>query len=338
LRERATTQNLEEANSSEELTEALETARMMSWRNFGRRISFYVPSFMPYSNRYWNSDSRPFPSISVTGHDCALRCQHCSGKLLETMIPAKSRNDLVKIFQELRRRNAEGCLISGGCKFDGTVPLEPFLDVIAEAKRDFGLKVVVHTGIVNSDTARRLAGAGIEAALIDVIGSDETIREVCGLDRTTEDYGTSLSALEEESVLVVPHVLVGLHYGRLKGEFEALKVISRHKPAAVIVIGFIPFWGTPMQLCSPASPWDIASVIVEARRLMPNVPLALGCARPKGRMREETDLLAIRAGVNAIAYPDPKAIGLAKSMGLEYSFSGLCCSYVYEDLRKIEKI
>ncbi len=332
------TQNLEEANSTEELTEALETARMTSWRNFGRRISFHAPSFMPYSNRYWNSDSRPFPSISVTGHDCTLRCEHCSGKLLETMIPAKSPSDLVKIFRELRRRNAEGCLISGGCRLDGTVPLEPFLEAIAEAKRDFGLKVVVHTGIVNTDTARRLARAGIDAALIDVIGSDETIREVCGLDRTIDDYETSLSALEEESVPAVPHVLVGLHYGRLKGEFEALRMISRHKPAAVIVIGFIPLWGTPMQLCSPASPRDIASVIVEARRLMPNVPLALGCARPKGRIREETDLLAVQAGVNAIAYPDPKAIGLAKSMGLEYSFSGLCCSYVYENSRKIEKI
>jgi len=338
LRERTTAQPLEETNSSKEFTDAVGAARMTSWGNFGRRICFYAPSFMRYSNRYWSSHTRPFPSISVTGHDCALGCRYCSGKLLETMAPTKSPGDLVKIFQELRLRYAEGCLISGGCGINGTVPLEPFLDAVAEAKKGFGLKVVVHTGIVSADTAGRLAGAGIEAALIDIVGSNETIREICRLDRTTEDYEESLSALEKESVPTVPHVVVGLHYGRLKGEFEALRMISRHKPAAVIIIGLIPFWGTPMQLCSPPSPRDIVSVIVEARRLMPDIPLALGCARPKGKTREETDLLAIQAGVNAIAYPDPKAIGLAKCLGLEYSFSGLCCSYVFEGFRKIEKI
>jgi len=207
--------------------------------------------------------------------------------------------------------------------------LEPFLGAIGEAKRDFGLKVVVHTGIVNKDLAAKLAKAGIDAALIDVIGSDETIREIYNLDRRIEDYDASLGALEEE-VPVVPHVLVGLHYGRLKGEFAALRMISRHRCAAVIVIGFTPFSGAPMQLCPPASPHDIASVIVEARRLMPRVPLALGCARPKGKVREEIDRLAVQAGVNAIAYPDPQAISLADKLSLEHDFSGLCCSQVYE--------
>jgi len=37
--------------------------------------------------------------------------------------------------------------------------------------------------------------------------------------------------------------------------------------------------------------------------------------------------------VNAIAYPDPEAIELSKSLGLEYSFSGLCCSQVREDFK-----
>jgi len=338
LEGRATAQNFSGTDSGEEFAEALKVAREISWRNFGRRIRFYAPSFMPYKNRFWDSNTRTFPSISVTGHECALRCQHCRGRLLETMIPVKSPSDLVEVFQELRRRNAEGCLVSGGCRFDGTVPLEPFISAIAEAKRGFGLKVVVHTGIVNGDTADRLARAGIDSALIDVIGSDETIKEVYGLNRSVEDYDASLSTLEREGIPVVPHVLVGLHYGRLKGEFEALRMISRHKPSAVIIIGFTPFRGTPMQHCPPASSWDIASVIAEARRLMPHIPLALGCARPKGKVREEIDRLAIQAGVNAIAYPDPKAIAMAENLGLEYSFSGLCCSQTYEDLGREERI
>lgn len=327
---RATTHDL----SGEDFTTAIKTAREISWKNFGRNIRFYAPSFMPYSNRYWRGEVRPFPSISVTRHECALRCQHCHGKLLETMIPADSPGDLAATFQELIQRNGEGCLVSGGCRPDGTVPLEPFLDAIAEVKGTSGLKVVAHTGIVSRDIAIRLARAKIDAVLIDIIGSNETIREIYGLNRRIEDYDASLSALENESVPVVPHVLVGLHYGRLKGEFEALKIISRHKPAAVIIIGFTPFTGTPMQHCPPASPQDVASVIVAARKLMPDTPLVLGCARPKGKLREEMDRLALLAGVNAIAYPDRKAIALANDLGLEYSFSGVCCSQAYEDFRR----
>ncbi len=318
-------------DSDVKFTEALNRAKETSWKNFGRRIRFYAPSFMPYGNRYWNNHVRPFPSISVTGHGCALRCRHCSAKLLETMIPVKSPDDLVDVFQELHRTNAEGCLVSGGCTLDGTVPLETFIGAIAKAKRDLGLKVVVHTGLVNKDLAGELARVEIDAVLIDVIGSNETIREIYRLNRRVEDYDASLSVLEQEGVRVVPHVLVGLHYGRLKGEFEALRMVSRHRPAAVIIIGFTPVPGTPMQLCSPASPCDIASVIVEARRLMPKVPLALGCVRPKGKLREEIDRLAVQAGVNAITYPDPKAVRLAENLDLKYSFSGLCCSQVYED-------
>ena len=288
---------------------------------------------MPYKNRHLDTDFPPFPSISITGHNCALRCKHCGGKLLETMIPAKSPSGLAKVLQRLRHRNAEGCIISGGCGLDGTVSIEPFLDAISEAKKELGLKVVVHTGIVDGDVAEKLARAGIDAALIDVMGSNETVREIYGLRRSVEDYDASLSALEKAGLPFVPHVLVGLHYGKLKGEFEALGMISRHKPSAVIIIGFTPFPGTAMQHCPPASPSDIASVIVEARRLMPHVPLALGCVRPKGRLRQETDCLAVKAGVNAIAYPDPKAIELSKRLGLECSYSGLCCSEVREDFK-----
>jgi uncharacterized radical SAM superfamily protein len=56
--------------------------------------------------------------------------------------------------------------------------------------------------------------------------------------------------------------------------------------------------------------------------------------RPKGKHREKTDVSAIRAGVNAIAFPTEEAIRLAKSLGYDVSFSSLCCSQIFEDLTK----
>ncbi len=132
----------------------------------------------------------------------------------------------------------------------------------------------------------------------------------------------------------MPHVLVGLHYGQLKGEFQALNMIAKYAPSAVIIIAFMPIHGTLMQKVTPPSPLDIARVLLAARFSMPQTPLVLGCMRPKGQHRIETDKLAVEAGVNAIAFPDANAIKAAENLGLETVFSSLCCSQVFEDLKR----
>jgi hypothetical protein len=53
--------------------------------------------------------------------------------------------------------------------------------------------------------------------------------------------------------------------------------------------------------------------------------------RPKGKHRAETDKLAIRAGVNAIAFPVEEAIKTAEKFGYEINFSPFCCSQIYAD-------
>jgi len=220
-------------------------------------------------------------------------------------------------------------LISGGCLRDGSIPIDGFVDSIAEIKHDLGMTIVVHTGLIKRPTVDKLIAAGVDAALIDVIGSDETIQEIYRLDARVEDYNESLRVLHESGIPFVPHVLVGLHYGKLKGEFQSLKMISKYNPAAVIIIAFIPIKGTAMENASPPKPEDISRVLVAARLFLPTTPLVLGCMRPKGEHRVKTDLLAVKAGVNAIAFPTEEAIQLAESMGLTTSFSSVCCSQIY---------
>jgi uncharacterized radical SAM superfamily protein len=129
-------------------------------------------------------------------------------------------------------------------------------------------------------------------------------------------------------------VLVGLHYGRLKGEFEALEMIAKYSPSAVIVIALMSIHGTMMETATPPKPMDIARVLVASRLMLPKTPLVLGCMRPKGKHKTETDMLAVKAGVNAIAFPAEQAIKLAESMSVGTSFSSLCCSQIYEDLKQ----
>jgi uncharacterized radical SAM superfamily protein len=296
------------------------------------KIRFYAPSFVHYKNKYFRSSHDAFPSISITGSSCALKCEHCNGKVLDTMVSAMTSEGLFDLCARLEKNGAVGCLISGGCLPDGSVPLGKFIDAIAKIKKELNLTVIVHTGVIDFSTAKRLKAAGVDAALIDVIGSDETIRQVYHLNISVADYERSLSAFCDSGIPFVPHVLVGLHYGELKGELEALKMVSKYSPSAVITIAFMPIRGTPMQNVSPPESEDIAKILVSARLLMPETPLVLGCMRPKGEHRKRTDMLAVRAGVDAIAFPVEEAIRLAESLKLETSFSSLCCSQIFEDI------
>lgn len=225
---------------------AIERARMANLKHFGRKIRFYAPSFLYYKTAHYCSSPTAFPSISITGATCSLKCKHCSGIVLNTMYSALTPKKLVNLCRNLMDKGAVGCLISGGCMPDGSVPLDRFVDALTEIKHKTGLTLVVHTGIIRKDVAEQLKNSGIDAALIDVIGSDETIKEIYNLNLTVADYEKSLRTLYEAKIPTIPHVLVGLHYGKLKGEFHALKMISNYPPSAIIVIAFMPIRGTPI--------------------------------------------------------------------------------------------
>lgn len=310
----------------------VEKARELSCQTFGKIIRFYIPGFTYYHNKYFKSSPVIFPSISVTGSLCSLKCDHCGGVILKTMIPATTPKKLIEVCSDLKRRGAIGCLISGGCLPDGSVPIKKFIDAISEIKRKLGLTIVVHSGLVDFETARRLKEAGVDAVSVDIIGSNETIKEIYHLNCNIEKYAETLEALKRAEIPFTPHVLIGLHYGSVKGEIEALELISKYDPSALILIVFFPIRGTKMESIKPPSPETVLEILLRARFLMPKVPIALGCARPKGLHRIRTDVLAVEAGVNAIAFPSLEAIERARELGLEVKFSQVCCSQIYKDI------
>jgi len=296
-----------------------------------KKIHFYAPSFMYYKTSHYRSSPTRFPTISVTGKNCALNCKHCEGKILETMHPAKTPEKLFELGAKLKQNGALGCLVSGGCLPNGSVPLKQFIPTLEKIKHELGLTVIVHTGIIDAATAEALKNAGVDTALLDIIGSNETIKEIYNLNVTVEDYANSLRVLHEARLNFVPHVIVGLHNGKLRGELNALKMMACYKPSALVVIAFMPIRGTAMAEVEPPQPTDIARVTATARIMFPETPLALGCMRPKGKHRAETDILAMKAGVNAIAFPSEEAIEYAENERYELSFSSCCCSQIYAE-------
>jgi uncharacterized radical SAM superfamily protein len=315
-------------------TEFLSLLETGAFKPRSTKIRFYAPSFSYYKTKHYCSSTADFPTISVTGNACALNCKHCGGKVLETMHPASSAEQLFDLGVKLKRNGAKGCLISGGCLPDGSVPLDPFVPALGRLKQELGLTVFVHTGIIKPQTTLALKEAGVDAALIDVVGSAETVRKVYNLNVAVQDYADSLKAMQEAKLTFVPHVIVGLNEGKLDGELKALQIISQVKPSALVIIAFMPIHGTAMAKTPPPKPIDIAKVSALARRMFPETPLALGCMRPKGASRGETDVLALKAGVDAVAFPTEAAIEYAKGKGYATPFSSYCCAQMYVDAAK----
>ncbi|WP_287583614.1 radical SAM protein [Candidatus Borrarchaeum sp.] len=320
-------------SSSSELKKYMENAFNLRRKNFGNLLWNYAPNIVHYEIESFKQESpNAFVPISITGTACALNCDHCQSKILESMKPARSPDELVQLCEELSKKGSKGVLISGGANKHGFVPLLKYTNALKVIKERFGLKVVVHTGLIDKETAKILADSHIDAAMLDVIASQDTIETVYHINATPEKYEESIRLLKEFNIPIVPHVVVGLNYGTLDGEINALEMLSKYDPDAIVIVALMPLEGTPMENVTPPSPETIAKIITIARLTFQDKPVMLGCARPKGYHKEETDILAIRAGINGIAYITDAGVEEAQSLDLKIIHKELCCSLIISDI------
>lgn len=290
---------------------------------------FFLPAFRRYDPTFFQGKGTcGTVAVSVTGPECRLRCRHCGGKILENMRPAITPAALWQEARQLGERGRRSLLVSGGARTDGTVPLEPFLPVMKRIREELGLKVLVHTGLVTPALADGLAEAGIDAALLDMIGHEETIRQVYHLPLSVKDYEASLRYLTERNIPAAPHVVLGLHFGRFLGEERALEMIGKHPVKTVVLVGFRPIAGTALAGCLPPAPEEFGAFFQKARRLFPRIPVVLGCERPLGAHRRETERLALEAGLDGMAFPLEKTLARAAALNLQIGFQEDCCALI----------
>lgn len=221
---------------------------------------------------------------------------------------------------------ARGVLISGGYNRDAYVPFELFIDAIRHIKEETGLFISIHPGLMSPLLARDLAETGVDAADFDLIGSNETIELVLGIEKGIEDYRRALRTLTREIPHVAPHICIGLHGGELKGERKALEIAAEADISALVFLVLIPTPSTSFEEVQPPSPPVVGNFIAEARLKFPSIPLALGCMRPRGDGRVETELQAMRAGVDRIELPGVETLERARAMGLEVKRLDACCA------------
>lgn len=299
--------------------------------NFANEITFHAPGLRRYKTaEYAAHDAAEFVSISVTGTACALSCEHCKMQVLRGMTDLRRFDgSIFDLCAELAERGAKGVLISGGSDAKGRVPLLAHIPDLIRVRHELGLKIRVHPGLPDEETCAGLGEVEIDGAMVDIIGHEDTIRDVYHLEATPASYEAVLERLERHAVPTVPHIILGLHYGRMLGEWQALDMIARHPPKLLVLVVLMPLTGTPMAISEPPSLAEIGGFFETARKTMPDIPVMLGCARPMGLMKRDIDRLAIDAGLNGIAYPAEGIVEYAHQQGLQPNFINACCGVTW---------
>ena len=291
-------------------------AQKITKENFGNILKIYNPT-------------KRFPAISITGSECALECEHCNKKYLKGMKQLVDNRTLEQFLMHLSKNNGVGALITGGCRQDGSVPLLDFLDTIKKVKRETNLIINTHTGLLNQETAKKLANADVDIVSFDINMDEEVVRNIYHLDIELSEYKKAIELLKKYELNIVPHICVGLHYGKLNKELDSIKFIkeSEINPSLIVIIVLIPPKNSMIKFDTP-KPEDIAKIIAVLRFVFPKTEISLGCMRPRGKIKIKVEKCAIKGGITRIEIPSKETLKWLKNhkSKIQFKFFSACCA------------
>jgi len=324
---------MEDVQIDNELVAAMEQEFLSADDSSFPGINFYTPTFKVFeTSELKDCGKSAWPAVSITGGDCKLQCDHCKAKILEPMIPARTPEQLWRVVNGIIEEGAQGMLLTGGSNHRNQVEYDNYYSTIRRIKDEYpDFKIALHTALVDDDIALCMEQSGIDAAMMDVIGSQDTITQVYHLRRSVDDFESTLESLVSTKMKVVPHIVIGLHYGHLLGEWNAMEIIKRHLPDAVVLVVVMPFYAPESRPFATPDPHAVGRFFMDARKTLPATPLLLGCARPAGTVKSQIDAYAVMAGLNGVAHPADGSVELAARLDRKVRITPACCSIAVGD-------
>jgi len=304
-----------------------------------RILTFAVPGGKVYINDYYTNSPGSFLNISITGQECELMCRHCQKELLKGMSEACDSKRLVELTEKYMKRakndskdknngSLKGMLISGGFDLEGKLPVNNILSGVSELKSKYPfLTIYIHAGFLDDAEAAALKSSGVDAVLVNLIGSQKAIREVYNLrNRTYSDYLDTIKLLKSHGLKVSPHIIIGLENGTLSDEFTAVKdALALRVDSLVFVV--LKKASRSGDFISSKVPYDEIIRLVEyARELSGDVILSFGCAKPPDSSRHLLEIGLIKAGIDSVAFPAEETIRFAVENRIAHTFVEKCCA------------
>lgn len=263
---------------------------------------------------------KKYPAISITGNYCMLNCKYCEKHYLEGMLHATTPTQLYHVARNLYSQGARGLLLSGGFNREGFLPITSFIEIIKMIKNDFKMIISVHSGLVNKELASKMRESGVDIVDYQLIMDPIVIKEIQGLDKSPEDYIKSLEYLEKYGPPhIVPHIPLGLRYGSLFKEKEAVEILKDHNIELAVFLVFTPTKYTSMSTFKPPDEEILSDFFNYVQNL--GKEIALGCMRPFS-FKQNFDEFLIKGGlISRIALPLKNII---EKYGMKIVYA--CCS------------
>jgi len=236
------------------------------------------------------------------------------------MTAITSSHELHQLSEKIERSGGTGILISSGSDTLGrSLNLDCMLDTIYQIKSRGNLIVAIHPGRVSEQRATAISTA-CHVAFADIIGDDSTARQVIGTGSVNE-YAANIRRLTESGIPVTPHLTVGLYYGEIRGEHQALEALESMPIRKIVINVICPTTGTEFADIPIPNSKAVKDVITQCieRGWHP----VLGCMRPRGH--PEFEQAALDAGVTDIALPSKTLLSYLQKEGENIQPVHACC-------------
>jgi len=248
-------------------------------------------------------------TISLTGEFCDRHCLHCDGVYLKGMTPKEVA------VKKLEEGDYLSVLVSGGFNEEGKIPITQNINLLKRIKK-LKKRVVIHPGFLSLNEIKKVKPF-VDAASFDFIYDDDLIKRVYHLPYTGKDFRKEYLLLRR-NFKTYPHIIVGLDEGKIKGEFEIIDVLAEIKPSLIVFLVIIPTRGTAFQDIKPPEVDEVYKVFESARRKLRLTKLYLGCMRPKGKYRDELDVMAYEVGFTGFVNPSQPLKKMVKDPEVYY--------------------
>ncbi|RDB44448.1 biotin synthase BioB [Halomonas sp. DQ26W] len=241
--------------------------------------------------------------LSIKTGACPEDCKYCpqSGHY-NTDLDKEKLLEIEKVVEQAKAaRDAGASRFCMGAAWRS--PREKDFEVVMEMVsrvKSLGLETCMTLGMVDSDQAKRLAGAGLDYYNHNLDTSPDYYGEII----TTRTYGDrleTLASVREAGMKVCSGGILGM--GETPRDRAALLqqlVRLEPHPESVPINMLVKVPGTPLEDVEDLDPIVFIRAIAVARILMPKSHVRLSAGREQ--MSESTQALAFLAGANSIFY------------------------------------
>ncbi len=253
-------------------------------------------------------------SLSLTASECELNCPYCNKHYLQHM----------KTIQNIDISELKSILISGGVDSDGKLPFDEHSDFYLKLKNQ-NIKINLHSGIIKNPERLQKIKKYIDCISFDFIYDKKTIKNLYNGFYNQQDFLDSLHIIMESGIRVVPHIVCGIDYGKIKGEFDSIDYLNSKKISEIALLVVISNSKTEFCDVNPPEINEVRKIIDYSVKKIEKV--VLGCMRPGGRYRFNLDREALLAGVKGIVMPHPEVVKFAKNNFYDINETYECCVF-----------